>query len=135
MNFIGDAYGNTAENIRRAAEESNKTYGGGSLLGFFDSTDEYEKAQKNIELMNKDFPTLMALAQKNYLQGIKAFDMSSINNQRYAQNINGGFKSLVIGKQGMKILSNAVNHNMGMRLLSAAALIDNKQAILCSAVD
>jgi len=30
----------------------------------------------------------------------------------------------------MKILNNATNHNMGMRLLSAAALIDSKQMIL-----
>jgi len=30
----------------------------------------------------------------------------------------------------MKILNNATNHNIGMRLLSAAALIDNKQMIL-----
>jgi len=30
----------------------------------------------------------------------------------------------------MKIVNNATNHNMGMRLLSAAALIDDKQMIL-----
>jgi len=56
--------------------------------------------------------------------------MSSINNQRYAQMLNGGFRPLEIGRQGMKILNNATNHNMGMRLLSAAALIDNKAMIL-----
>jgi hypothetical protein len=61
--------------------------------------------------------------------------MSSINNQRYAQNIQGGFKPLYVGRQGMKILNNATNHNIGMRLLSAAALIDNKAMILCSVVD
>jgi hypothetical protein len=36
----------------------------------------------------------------------------------------------LIGRQGMKILNNATNHNIGMRLLSGAALIDNKQMIL-----
>ena len=61
--------------------------------------------------------------------------MSSINNQRYAQNIDGGYSSVFRGKQGMKILNNATDHNIGMRLLSAAALIDNKAMILCSAVD
>jgi len=30
----------------------------------------------------------------------------------------------------MKIFNNATNHNIGMRLLSAAALIDNKAMIL-----
>jgi len=49
--------------------------------------------------------------------------------------IQGGYSPLAIGKQGMKIFNNATNHNIGMRLLSAAALIDNKQMILCSAVD
>jgi len=39
------------------------------------------------------------------------------------------------GKLGMKIFNNATNHNIGMRLLSGAALIDNKQMMLCSAVD
>jgi hypothetical protein len=49
--------------------------------------------------------------------------------------IQGGWNPIYRGKQGMKIFNNATNHNMGMRLLSAAALIDNKQMILCSAVD
>jgi len=35
----------------------------------------------------------------------------------------------------MKIFNNATNHSIGMRLLSAAALIDNKQMILCNALD
>jgi hypothetical protein len=61
--------------------------------------------------------------------------MTSINNQRYAQQIQGGWNPLARGKMGMKILNNATNHNIGMRLLSGAALIDNKQMILCSAVD
>ena len=56
--------------------------------------------------------------------------MSSINNQRYAQMIQGGWNPIYRGKQGMKIFNNATNHNIGMRLLSAAALIDNKQMIL-----
>jgi hypothetical protein len=44
--------------------------------------------------------------------------------------IQGGYSPLAIGKQGMKIFDNATNHNIGMRLLSAAALIDDKQMIL-----
>jgi len=35
----------------------------------------------------------------------------------------------------MKILNNATNHKIGMRLLSGAALVDSKQMILCGAVD
>jgi hypothetical protein len=61
--------------------------------------------------------------------------MSSINNQRYAQQIQGGWSPIARGKQGMKIFNNATNHNIGMRLLSAAALIDNKAMILCNAHD
>jgi len=56
--------------------------------------------------------------------------MSSINNQRYAQEIGGVWQPLARGKYGMKILNNATNHNIGQRLLSGAALIDNKQMIL-----
>jgi len=39
--------------------------------------------------------------------------MSSINNQRYAQMVNGGFRPLAFGKQGMKIFNNQINHNIG----------------------
>jgi len=49
--------------------------------------------------------------------------------------IRGGWSPVAIGKQGMKILNNATNHNIGMRLLSGAALIDNKQMILCNVPD
>ena len=56
--------------------------------------------------------------------------MASINNQRYAQWIQGGFSPLARGKKGMKIFNNSINHNLGQRLLSGAALIDNKQMIL-----
>ena len=61
--------------------------------------------------------------------------MTSINNQRYAQQIGGVYQPISRGRYGMKILNNATNHNIGMRLLSGAALIDNKQMILCSVVD
>ena len=63
-------------------------------------------------------------------KNVRSRDMTSINNQRYAQNIQGGFTPLQIGKMGMKILNNTIDHNRGMRYLSAAALIDNKQLIL-----
>jgi len=49
--------------------------------------------------------------------------------------IQGGWNPIARGKQGMKIFNNATNHKVGMRLLSGAALIDNKQMILCGAVD
>ena len=61
--------------------------------------------------------------------------MTSINNQRYAKQIGGVQQPISRGRFGMKILNNATNHNIGMRLLSGAALIDNKQMILCSVVD
>ena len=75
------------------------------------------------------------MADQNIYQNIRSQAMSSINNQRYAQMIQGGFNPIYRGKQGMKIFNNATNHNIGMRLLSAAALIDNKAMILCSVVD
>lgn len=61
--------------------------------------------------------------------------MASINSQRYAQNIQGGWGPVARGRYGMKILNNATNHKIGMRLLSGAALIDNKQMILCNVHD
>ena len=127
-NFMGDAFGDTWSRMNDAINESGKTY------GTFSQSD-YNDAQRNINYVNSIYSPLLAMANQNEYQGIRAFDMDTINNQRYSQFIQGGFKPIVVGKQGMKILNNATNHNIGMRLLSGAALIDNKQMILCSAVD
>lgn len=126
--FMGNAFGDLADRIDRAREEAGKTY------GTF-SHGAYKRAQKNIDFVNPAYSKLLSMADQNILQNIRSVDMSSINNQRYAQRIQGGWTPLVVGKLGMKILNNATNHNIGMRLLSGAALIDNKQMILCSAVD
>lgn len=126
--FMGDAFGDLGEKFDRARREAGKTYGTFSQGAKRD-------AQKNIDFANYAWKKVLNMADQNILQNIKSQDMSSINNQRYAQNIQGGFKQTAIGKQGMKIFNNATNHNIGMRLLSGAALIDNKQMILCSAQD
>ena len=126
--FMGDAFGNLNDRFNRAREEAGKTYGTFSQGAKRD-------AQKNIEFANYAWKKILGMADQNILQNIKSQDMSSINNQKYAQMIQGGFKQAAIGKQGMKIFNNATNHNIGMRLLSGAALIDNKQMILCNVPD
>ncbi len=126
--FMGNAFGNLQSKFDKAREEAGKTY------GTF-SRGAYNKAQNNIQFANQAWDKILAMADQNEWQNIRSQYMSSINNQRYAQNIQGGYSPIVRGKLGMKIFNNATNHNIGQRLLSAAALIDNKAMILCSAVD
>ena len=126
--FMGDAFGNLQDRFDTAREEAGKTYGTFSKSA-------YRNAQRNLDFSNYAWNKILAMADQNELQNIRSQEMSSINNQRYAQNIQGGWTPIYRGKQGMKIFNNATNHNMGMRLLSAAALIDNKQMILCNALD
>ena len=126
--FMGNAFGNLGDKFSKAREEAGKTYGtfsGGA----------YDEAQRNIMFANDAWSKIMQMADQNEYQNIRSSDMASINNQRYAQNIQGGWSPVYRGRYGMKILNNATNHNIGMRLLSGAALIDNKQMILCSVVD
>ena len=128
QSFAGNAFGNLFDKFDRAKEEAGKTYGtfsGGA----------YREARDNIDFANVAWEKLLNMVDQDELQRIRSQYMTSINNQRYAQNIQGGFTPLYRGKQGMKILNNATNHKVGMRLLSGAALIDNKQIILCGAVD
>ena len=126
--FMGNAFGNLGDKFDKAREEAGKTY------GTF-SRGAYNDAQDNINFANKAWDKILAMTDQNELQKIRSQYMSSINNQRYAQQIQGGFNPIARGKQGMKIFNNATNHNIGMRLLSAAALIDNKAMILCNAHD
>ena len=126
--FMGNAFGNLGERFGDARVEAGKTYGRFSKSA-------YREAQNNIDFANRAWSQIMQMANQNEIQNIRAQDMSSINNQRYAQMIQGGWSPIYRGKQGMKIFNNATNHNIGMRLLSAAALIDNKAMILCSVVD
>ena len=126
--FMGNAFGNLNDKFNQAREEAGKTYGTFSQGAKRD-------AQRNIDFANYAWDKVLAMADQNELQNIKSQYMSSINNQRYAQQIGGAWQPIMRGKLGMKILNNATNHNIGMRLLSGAALIDNKQMILCSAVD
>ena len=126
--FIGDAFGNLQDRFDTAREEAGKTYGTFSKSA-------YRNAQRNLDFSNYAWNKILDMADQNELQNIRSQEMSSINNQRYAQNIQGGWTPIYRGKQGMKIFNNATNHSIGMRLLSAAALIDNKQMILCNALD
>ena len=126
--FMGNAFGNLSDRFDQAREEAGKTYGTFSQGAKRD-------AQRNIDFANNAWGQILAMADQNEYQNIRSQAMSSINNQRYAQMIQGGWSPIARGKQGMKIFNNATNHNIGMRLLSAAALIDNKQMILCSVAD
>ena len=126
--FMGNAFGNLQDKFDQAREEAGKTY------GTF-SRGAYKNAQNNLNFANTAWGQILAMADQNELQNIRSQYMTSINNQRYAQMIQGGWNPIARGRQGMKIFNNATNHKVGMRLLSGAALIDNKQMILCSAVD
>ena len=128
QSFMGNGFGNLWSRFDKAGEEAGKTY------GTF-SRGAYNKAQDNLNFANAAWNKILAMSDQNILQNIRSEYMSSINNQRYAQNIQGGFRPLARGKQGMKILNNATNHNIGQRLLSGAAFIDNKQMILCNVPD
>ena len=126
--FMGNAFGNLGDKFDKARQEAGKTY------GTF-SQGAKRKAQSNIDFANQAWGQIMDMANQNEYQNIRSQYMSSINNQRYAQMIQGGWSPLARGKYGMKILNNATNHNIGMRLLSGAALIDDKQMILCNVPD
>lgn len=124
----GGGFGDLQAKFDRARNEAGKTY------GTF-SQGAKRRAQKNIDFANGAWTKVMDMADESELQQIRSQQMSSINGQRYAQMLSGGYRQAAIGKQGMKIFNNATNHKIGMRLLSGAALIDNKQMILCSAQD
>lgn len=126
--FMGNAFGNLGDKFAKAREEAGKTYGTFSRSAA-------HNAQQNINFANTAWDQVMNMADQNELQNIRSQYMTSINNQRYAQQIGGAYQPISRGRYGMKILNNATNHNIGMRLLSGAALIDNKQMILCSVVD
>lgn len=126
--FMGSSFGNLNEKFERARKEAGKTY------GTF-SRGAYKHAQRNLDFANPAWQQILAMADQNELQNIRSQYMSSINNQRYAQMIQGVWQPTYRGKQGMKILNNATNHKVGMRLLSGAALIDDKQMILCNVPD
>ena len=121
--FMQNAFGDLQNVFEKARKEAGKTYGTFSRKAFNQAADRNSRA-------NRAWDTVLSLADQNELQNIRSQAMTSINNQRYAQAIQGGYSPLARGKQGMKIVNNATNHNMGMRLLSAAALIDDKQMIL-----
>lgn len=126
--FMQNSFGDLNKKFEKARAESGKTY------GMF-SHHAYTKARDNLAFANDAWNKVLGMADERELEDIRSQYMSSINNQRYTQMVNGGFRPLAQGKQGMKILNNATNHNVGQRLLSAAALIDNKAIILCNAHD
>ena len=126
--FMQNAFGDLSERFDKARKEAGKTYGTFSRSA-------YNKAQDNLDFANNSWDKILNMTDQNEWQNIRSQAMSSINNQRYAQNIQGGWNPVYRGKQGMKIFNNATNHNIGMRLLSGAALVDSKQMILCGAID
>lgn len=128
QSFMGNAFGNLQDRFDQARAEAGKTYGTFSRSA-------KNAAQENIDYANKAWEKILKMTDQNEYQNIRSSDMSSINNQRYAQNIQGGVTLSARGKQGMKILNNATNHIIGMRLLSGAALIDNKQMLLSKCRD
>lgn len=119
--FMQNGFGDLGEKFDKARRESGKTYGTFSRHA-------YNKAQGNLNFANDAFNRILDMADDEETRRIRSEYMTSINNQRYAQDITGGFRPLYRGKEGMKIPE--INHNFGQRLLSGAALIDNKQMIL-----
>lgn len=119
--FMQNGFGDLGEKFDKARRESGKTYGTFSRHA-------YNKAQGNVNFANDAFNKILDMADDEETRRIRSEYMTSINNQRYAQDITGGFRPLYRGKEGIKIPE--INHNFGQRLLSGAALIDNKQMIL-----
>ena len=126
--FMGNAYGNLSKKFDKAKEVANKTYGTVSQGAYKDAADA-------VDFANQAWSKILKLTDQSELQKVRSQYMSSINNQRYATGIQGDIPTVARGRLGMKIFNNATNHNIGMRLLSGAALIDNKQMILCNAHD
>lgn len=126
--FMQNSFGNLGDKFDKARTEAGKTYGTFSGRA-------YRKAQNNINFANQAWNDILDLQRQDEYQRIRSQAMTSINNQRYAQNIQGGFNTLARGKMGMKILNNSINHNLGQRYLSGAALIDNKQMILSKCIE
>lgn len=127
--FMQNSFGNLGEKFAKAREEAGKTYGTFSRKPF-------RKAQANIGFANRAWGQILNMANQNEYQNIRATNMTSINNQRYQQMIQGGFQPLYRGKNGMKILSFATTggyQDTGMRLLSRAALNSSGMRILSNA--
>lgn len=111
-NFMGDAFGNLGDRFETARNKAGKTF------GTF-SRGAYNQEQANIRFANQAYDRVLAMADQADLGDIKGQKMTSVNNQRYSQNIGGGYNSVYRGKEGMKILSNAsVNE---AKILSNAA--------------
>ena len=123
--FMQDGYGNLQERLDKARDDAGKTFGNFSRKA-------YNRAQSNLYFANNSWDTLLDLVRQNEYQNIRANDMASINNQRYQQQIQGGINQIYRGKQGMKILSGKFS-NIGMRLLSGAALNSSGKQILSNA--
>lgn len=116
--FMQNSFGNLAERFAKAREEAGKTYGTFSRKA-------YRKAQANVGKANRAWGQILNMTNQNEYQNIRSRDMDSINDQRYAQMIQGGWQPMARGKNGMKLLSFATTggyQDTGMRLLSRAAL-------------
>ena len=125
--FMQNAYGNLGTTINKAKDLAGDSY------GLF-SGGQAKKDQAKVDFAENAYRKLLELSDQNELAKVASQYMTSINNQKYASSIQG-VKNPYFVKQGMKIFNNATNHEVGMRLLSGAALIDNKAIILCNALD
>lgn len=127
--FMQNAFGTLGQRFDKAREEAGKTYGTFSRKAF-------KRARNNINFANNAWGKILDMTDQNEYQGIRTNDMTSINNQRYAQMIQGGWQPIERGKNGMKILSFATTggyQDTGMRLLSRAALNSSGMRILSNA--
>lgn len=98
--FLGGSYGDIGDQIAKGMKKSGKTY------GTF-SHSQFRNAQKDIAFADRAKSMVEELAKQNEIQDIRSSAMASVNNQRYQQNIQGGPRFSYLGKQGMKILSQA----------------------------
>ena len=98
--FLGGSYGDIGDQIAKGMKKSGKTY------GTF-SRSQFRNAQKDIAFADRAKSMVEELAKQNEIQDIRSSAMASVNNQRYQQNIQGGPRFSYLGKQGMKILSQA----------------------------
>lgn len=94
--FMQGSFGNIGSRIKRAKEDAGKTYGTFSHR-------QYKRDQANVAFADRAKSMIDDMTKQNEIQNIRSTAMTSVNNQRYQQNIQGGPKLSYLGRYGMKL--------------------------------
>lgn len=94
--FMQSSFGNIGDRIADAKEKAGKTYGTFSHR-------QYKNAQKDVAFADYAKSMLDDMTKQNEIQNIRSSAMTSVNNQRYQQLIQGGPRFSYIGRKGLKL--------------------------------